>query len=86
MFKQKLFIAAALTCLASSNAFADASVVGLWKTIDDGTGAEKALIRITEKMVSTKEKSKNCFLHLANQQIGYVINVKVRSKIGRSLA
>jgi uncharacterized protein (DUF2147 family) len=34
--------------LASSAAFAQATPVGLWKTIDDETGKEKSLVRISE--------------------------------------
>ena len=45
MFKIAL-IAAAL--MAHAAAFAQATPVGLWKTIDDETKKEKSLIRITE--------------------------------------
>ncbi|WKB54657.1 DUF2147 domain-containing protein [Eleftheria terrae] len=38
-------LAAALVC---GGAVAQASPVGLWKTIDDGTKKEKSLVRITE--------------------------------------
>ena len=42
-----LLCAAAL--LAAANAFADASTpAGLWRTIDDKTGKERSLIRISE--------------------------------------
>jgi uncharacterized protein (DUF2147 family) len=34
--------------LASSAAFAQATPVGLWKTVDDETGKEKSLVRISE--------------------------------------
>ncbi len=34
--------------LAASAAFAQATPTGLWKTIDDKTGKERSLIRITE--------------------------------------
>ena len=34
--------------LASGAAFAQATPVGLWKTIDDETGKEKSLVRISE--------------------------------------
>jgi uncharacterized protein (DUF2147 family) len=34
--------------LVSSAAFAQATPVGLWKTIDDETGKEKSLVRISE--------------------------------------
>jgi len=33
---------------AASSAFAQASPVGVWKTIDDKTKAERALVRVTE--------------------------------------
>jgi uncharacterized protein (DUF2147 family) len=44
-------ITASLACglaLAASPAFAQAGPVGLWKTIDDKTGKERSMIRITE--------------------------------------
>ncbi len=44
---KNLLTAAALT-LASAMAFAQATPVGLWKTIDDETKTEKSLVRITE--------------------------------------
>jgi uncharacterized protein (DUF2147 family) len=42
--------AAAAACFAviSSTAFAQASPVGLWKTIDDETKQERSLVRITD--------------------------------------
>jgi uncharacterized protein (DUF2147 family) len=43
----KTAIALCLT-LASSLAFAQASPAGLWKTVDDKTGKERSLIRISE--------------------------------------
>jgi uncharacterized protein (DUF2147 family) len=43
---KKTFVACAL--LAHAFAFAQANPVGLWKTIDDETKADKSLIRITE--------------------------------------
>ena len=43
----KTLIAAALLALAGG-AFAQATPVGLWKTIDDETQAEKSYVRITE--------------------------------------
>lgn len=42
-----ILIAAALA-LASGLAAAQATPVGLWKTIDDETGKEKSLVRVTE--------------------------------------
>jgi len=44
----KKFLTAAALTLASAMAFAQATPVGLWKTIDDETKAEKSLVRITE--------------------------------------
>lgn len=44
----KKTVFAALLGLASSLAFAQMSPVGLWRTIDDETKAEKSLVRITE--------------------------------------
>jgi uncharacterized protein (DUF2147 family) len=41
-------LTAALLALAAPFAFAQATPVGLWKTIDDETKAEKSLVRITE--------------------------------------
>jgi uncharacterized protein (DUF2147 family) len=38
----------ALLTLAASTVWAQATPVGLWKTIDDKTGAERALVRISE--------------------------------------
>ena len=45
MFKTALVAA---TLLAHAAAFAQATPVGLWKTIDDETKKEKSLIRVTE--------------------------------------
>lgn len=42
-----LWIAAALLA-AAAGAFAQATPAGLWKTIDDKSGKERSLIRITE--------------------------------------
>ena len=39
---------ATLLLAATGTAFAQATPVGVWKTIDDKTGAEKAQVRITE--------------------------------------
>ena len=44
---KKLFAALSLV-LASGAVLAQATPVGLWKTIDDDTKAEKSLVRITE--------------------------------------
>ena len=44
---KKLLTTLTLT-LATATAFAQATPVGLWKTIDDETKAEKSLVRITE--------------------------------------
>ena len=44
---KSLALAAALCALAGI-AFAQATPVGLWKTIDDETGKEKSFVRITE--------------------------------------
>lgn len=44
--KQILF--ASMLLAAAGTAFAQANPVGVWKTIDDKTKAEKALVRITE--------------------------------------
>jgi uncharacterized protein (DUF2147 family) len=44
----KKFLTAAALTLASTMAFAQATPVGLWKTIDDETKTEKSLVRITE--------------------------------------
>jgi uncharacterized protein (DUF2147 family) len=44
---KKILTAAALTVVASL-AFAQATPVGLWKTIDDETKVEKSLVRITD--------------------------------------
>ena len=46
MIKQ-LALAASL-CVLAGAAFAQATPVGLWKTIDDETGKEKSFVRITE--------------------------------------
>lgn len=43
----KHLIAIALFCLAGT-AVAQSSPVGLWKTIDDETGKEKSLVRVSE--------------------------------------
>jgi uncharacterized protein (DUF2147 family) len=43
----KTLFAAALM-LATGTVFAQATPVGLWKTIDDKTGTERALVRISE--------------------------------------
>jgi uncharacterized protein (DUF2147 family) len=43
----KFLIAATLT-LAAGTVLAQASPVGLWKTIDDKTGKERSLVRIAE--------------------------------------
>ena len=40
---------AALLVLAGASVSAQMSPVGLWKTIDDDSGKEKSLVRITEK-------------------------------------
>jgi uncharacterized protein (DUF2147 family) len=42
-------ILGACTLFAAQFAFAQASPVGLWKTIDDETGKPKSLVRITEQ-------------------------------------
>ncbi|MCV2349979.1 DUF2147 domain-containing protein [Paucibacter sp. Y2R2-4] len=42
------FVAAAVLSLVSTIAMAQASPVGLWKTIDDDGKTEKSLVRITE--------------------------------------
>jgi uncharacterized protein (DUF2147 family) len=42
-------ILGACTLLSAQFAFAQASPVGLWKTIDDETGKPKSLVRITEQ-------------------------------------
>jgi uncharacterized protein (DUF2147 family) len=39
---------AAMALVLSASAFAQATPVGLWKTIDDETKKEKSLVRITE--------------------------------------
>ncbi len=44
----KRCITAALLCCAAFAAFASDSPVGVWRTIDDKTGKEKSLVRITE--------------------------------------
>jgi uncharacterized protein (DUF2147 family) len=41
-------VLAATACAWSTGAFAQASPVGLWKTIDDETKQEKSLVRIAE--------------------------------------
>ena len=47
MMKKNLFVALALG-LATQLAMAQATPVGLWKTIDDDGKTEKSLVRITE--------------------------------------
>lgn len=42
------FITAALLCIAAVAASASDTPVGVWRTIDDKTGKEKSLVRITE--------------------------------------
>ena len=42
-------IAAIALCAAAGATFAQATPAGLWKTIDDHTGKERSLIRITDK-------------------------------------
>ncbi len=44
----KAFTLAALLATSTGLAFAQATPVGLWKTIDDETKQEKSLVRITE--------------------------------------
>jgi uncharacterized protein (DUF2147 family) len=44
----KRFAMAALACLAASGAMAQATPVGLWRSVDDKTGEAKAEIRITD--------------------------------------
>ena len=44
----KAFTLAALLATTTGLAFAQATPVGLWKTIDDKTGKERSLVRITE--------------------------------------
>ena len=44
----KRLIATTLLAAATSLAFAQASPVGLWKTIDDETKAEKSFVRISD--------------------------------------
>jgi uncharacterized protein (DUF2147 family) len=41
-------VIAAMAFVVSTGAFAQASPVGLWKTIDDDTKKEKSLVRISE--------------------------------------
>lgn len=45
--KLRLTFVVSLTCLSSALALAQ-TPVGVWKTIDDATGKEKSLVRITE--------------------------------------
>ena len=47
---KKLLSTALLTaaCALAGSAFAQATPVGLWKTIDDDTKQEKSLVRVTE--------------------------------------
>jgi uncharacterized protein (DUF2147 family) len=47
--------------LAGTNAFAQASPVGLWKTIDDQTGKPKSLVRIVEVGGEFKGKIEKLF-------------------------
>ncbi|MFO0470815.1 MAG: DUF2147 domain-containing protein [Pseudomonadota bacterium] len=44
----KKFLAAALCALAAPLVLAQGSPVGLWKTIDDKTGKERSLVRISD--------------------------------------
>ncbi|HMN74664.1 MAG TPA: DUF2147 domain-containing protein [Burkholderiaceae bacterium] len=44
----KSILAALLLAAASATVFAQATPVGLWKTIDDETKQEKSLVRITD--------------------------------------
>jgi uncharacterized protein (DUF2147 family) len=44
----KKLVAACAALLVSGAAFAQSTPVGLWKTIDDSTKAEKSLVRVTE--------------------------------------
>ena len=44
----KHLAAAAALCALAGTALAQATPVGLWKTIDDETGKEKSFVRITE--------------------------------------
>ena len=44
----KRLLAMALLLGAAAGAWAQATPVGLWKTIDDETGKPKSLVRITE--------------------------------------
>lgn len=44
----KKFLAAALCALAAPLVFAQGSPVGLWKAIDDKTGKERSLVRISD--------------------------------------
>ena len=44
----KTFVAAAVLLWATATAFAQATPVGLWKTIDDETKQERSYVRITE--------------------------------------
>ena len=44
----RLLAAAALGAALCGSALAQSTPVGVWKTIDDGTGKEKSLIRITD--------------------------------------
>src|ERR1700733_14050272 len=41
-------LSALLLCIAVTAAHAQNTPVGLWKTIDDNTGKEKSLVRISE--------------------------------------
>jgi uncharacterized protein (DUF2147 family) len=44
----KQVVAAALLSLVAGAALAQSSPVGLWKTVDDETGKEKSLVRVSE--------------------------------------
>jgi uncharacterized protein (DUF2147 family) len=46
--KLRVFLFFCFAVCINSPAFAQSSPVGLWKTIDDDTGHEKSLVRITE--------------------------------------
>ena len=41
-------LASLLLCMAATIAHAQTTPVGLWRTIDDNTGTEKSLVRVTE--------------------------------------
>ena len=44
----KRYLAAAWLCCAALSAWASDTPVGVWRTIDDKTGKEKSLVRISE--------------------------------------